>query len=148
MRFTWFNLMPWPYLPEDFREQNRSVWVDISGNLFDPVKGHTLYNDYMDLLEYAGAVGFDGIGVNEHHQNGYGLMPSPNLIAAGLARRTDHCAIVVLGASICALQSAAEGGRGIFHAGLSLRRPTGGGVSRGDFHGYELLLWYDPRSDA
>jgi alkanesulfonate monooxygenase SsuD/methylene tetrahydromethanopterin reductase-like flavin-dependent oxidoreductase (luciferase family) len=100
MRFTWFNLMPWPYLPEDFREQNRSVWVDINGNLFDPVKGHTLYNDYMDLLEYAGALGFDGIGVNEHHQNGYGLMPSPNLIAAGLARRTDQCAIVVLGASI------------------------------------------------
>ena len=29
MRFTWFNLMPWPYLPDDFREKNRSVWVDI-----------------------------------------------------------------------------------------------------------------------
>jgi hypothetical protein len=21
MRFTWFNLMPWPYLPDDFRIQ-------------------------------------------------------------------------------------------------------------------------------
>ena len=39
MRFTWFNLMPWPYLPEDFREKNRSVWVDIDSNLFDPAKG-------------------------------------------------------------------------------------------------------------
>ena len=29
MKFTWFNLMPWPYLPDDFRETNRSVWVDI-----------------------------------------------------------------------------------------------------------------------
>ena len=28
MKFTWFNLMPWPYLPEDFREKYRSVWVD------------------------------------------------------------------------------------------------------------------------
>src|SRR5690242_13102224 len=100
MRFTWFNLMPWPYLPDDFREKNRSVWVDIDAKLFDPVKGHELYNTYMDLLEYAGALGFDGIGVNEHHQNGYGLMPSPNLIAAGLARRTDNVALVVLGASI------------------------------------------------
>src|SRR5579864_493783 len=77
MRFTWFNLMPWPYLPDDFREKNRSVWVDIDAKLFDPVKGHELYNTYMDLLEYAGTLGFDGIGVNEHHQNGYGLMPSP-----------------------------------------------------------------------
>jgi alkanesulfonate monooxygenase SsuD/methylene tetrahydromethanopterin reductase-like flavin-dependent oxidoreductase (luciferase family) len=100
MKFTWFNLMPWPYLPEDFRQKNRSVWVDIDSKLFDPAKSHELYNTYMDLLEYAGKCGFDGIGVNEHHQNGYGLMPSPNLIAASLARRTQDVAIVVLGASI------------------------------------------------
>ena len=25
MKFTWFNLMPWPYLPDDFRETNRSL---------------------------------------------------------------------------------------------------------------------------
>ena len=100
MRFTWFNLMPWPYLPDDFREKNRSVWVDIDSNLFDPAKSHQVYNNYLDLLEYAGTLGFDGIGVNEHHQNAYGLMPSPNLIAASLARRTDDVALVVLGASI------------------------------------------------
>lgn len=97
MKFTWFNLMPWPYLPDDFREKNRSVWVDIDQNLFDPAKSHEVYNTYMDLLEYAGAIGFDGIGVNEHHQNGYGIMPSPNIIAAALARRTVDPAIVVLG---------------------------------------------------
>jgi alkanesulfonate monooxygenase SsuD/methylene tetrahydromethanopterin reductase-like flavin-dependent oxidoreductase (luciferase family) len=100
MKFTWFNLMPWPYLPDDFREKNRSVWVDIDQKLFDPVKSHEVYNTYMDLLEYAGTVGFDGIGVNEHHQNGYGIMPSPNIIAAGLARRTKDTALVVLGNSI------------------------------------------------
>jgi alkanesulfonate monooxygenase SsuD/methylene tetrahydromethanopterin reductase-like flavin-dependent oxidoreductase (luciferase family) len=100
MKFTWFNLMPWPYLPDDFREKNRSVWVDIDQNLFDPVKSHEVYNTYMDLLEYADTLGFDGIGVNEHHQNGYGIMPSPNIIAAGLARRTKNAALVVLGNSI------------------------------------------------
>ena len=100
MKFTWFNLMPWPYMPDDFREKHRSVWVDIDQRLFDPVKSHEVYNTYMDLLEYAGTLGFDGIGVNEHHQNGYGLMPSPNIIAAGLARRTKDAALVVLGNSI------------------------------------------------
>jgi hypothetical protein len=50
MRFTWFNLMPWPYLPDDFREKNRSVWVDIDPNLFDPAKSHQVYNNYLDLL--------------------------------------------------------------------------------------------------
>jgi hypothetical protein len=33
MRFVWFNLMPWPHLPEDFREKYRSVWVDIPSAL-------------------------------------------------------------------------------------------------------------------
>ncbi len=84
MKFTWFNLMPWPHLPDDFREKNRSVWVDIPSTLYDPRKGHSVYNTYMDQLEYAETLGFDGIGVNEHHQNGYGLMPSPNIMAAGL----------------------------------------------------------------
>ena len=67
MKFTWFNLMPWPYLPDDFREKHRSVWVDIDQRLFDPEKANAVYNTYMDLLEYAGTVGFDGVGVNEHH---------------------------------------------------------------------------------
>ncbi len=100
MKFTWFNLMPWPgLLPDDFRQTNRSVWVDINSRYFDPARAHVVYNDYLDLLEYAAQVGFDGVGVNEHHQNAYGLMPSPNLIAAALARRTDNCALVVLGTS-------------------------------------------------
>jgi alkanesulfonate monooxygenase SsuD/methylene tetrahydromethanopterin reductase-like flavin-dependent oxidoreductase (luciferase family) len=100
VRLTWFNLMPWPYLPDNFREAYRSVWVDIPNKLYDPELGHHLYHQYMDQLEYADSLGFDGIGVNEHHQNGYGLMPSPNIIAAGLARRTSKAAICVIGNSI------------------------------------------------
>jgi alkanesulfonate monooxygenase SsuD/methylene tetrahydromethanopterin reductase-like flavin-dependent oxidoreductase (luciferase family) len=100
MKFTWFNLMPWPYLPDDFREKYHSVWVDIPNKLYDPQKGHFVYHQYMDQLEYAEQVGFDGIGCNEHHQNGYGLMPSPNIIAAGLSRRTSKAAIAVIGNSL------------------------------------------------
>jgi alkanesulfonate monooxygenase SsuD/methylene tetrahydromethanopterin reductase-like flavin-dependent oxidoreductase (luciferase family) len=100
MKFTWFNLMPWPYLPDDFRRKYRSVWVDIPSSLYDPAKGHALYNTYLDELEYAEELGFDGIGVNEHHANGYGLMPSPNIMAATLSRRTSRAALVVLGNSI------------------------------------------------
>ena len=100
MKFTFFNLMPWPYLPDDFREKHRSVWVDIPTSLYDPVKGHDVYNTYLDELEYAEQLGYDGIGVNEHHANAYGMMPSPNLMAASLARRTSKAALVVLGNSI------------------------------------------------
>jgi len=100
MRFVWFNLMPWPDLPEDFREKYRSVWVDIPSALYDPTRGHEVYNTYLDQLEFAETVGYDGLGVNEHHANAYGLMPSPCLMAAALARRTSRAALVVLGSSI------------------------------------------------
>jgi alkanesulfonate monooxygenase SsuD/methylene tetrahydromethanopterin reductase-like flavin-dependent oxidoreductase (luciferase family) len=76
------------------------VWVDIDAGLFDPEVGHRAYNDYLDELEFAAASGFDGVCVNEHHQNGYGLMPSPNLMAATLARNTRDAAIVVMGNSL------------------------------------------------
>jgi alkanesulfonate monooxygenase SsuD/methylene tetrahydromethanopterin reductase-like flavin-dependent oxidoreductase (luciferase family) len=100
MKFHWFHLMPYPDLPDDFREKYSSVWVDVPSHLFDPARGHEVYNDYLDELEYAADAGFDGICVNEHHQNAYGLMPSPNLMAASLARRTSKAALVVLGNSI------------------------------------------------
>ncbi|HKU99284.1 MAG TPA: LLM class flavin-dependent oxidoreductase [Vineibacter sp.] len=100
MKFTWFHLMPWPHLPDDFREKHRSVWVDIPTTLYDARRGHHVYHEYLDQLEFAEKMGFDALGVNEHHANAYGLMPSPNLMAAALSRRTSKAAIMVLGDSI------------------------------------------------
>ena len=96
----WFHLMPYTELPDDFRDKNSSVWVDIHSSLFDPRRAHHMYNDFMDELEFAAECGFDAICVNEHHSNGYGLMPSPNLVASSLARRTSDAALCVLGNSL------------------------------------------------
>src|SRR5487761_10596 len=97
MKFHFFHLMPYPTLPPDFRDKYPSVWVDVPSALFDAETGHRSYNEYLDELEYADQVGFDGICVNEHHQNAYGLMPSPNLMAAALTQRTRRCQIAVIG---------------------------------------------------
>ncbi len=100
MKNLWFHLMPYKELPDNFRDQHKSVWVDIDPGLLDPSRAHVMYNEFMDELEYAAEVGFDGICCNEHHANGYGLMPSPNLIAATLARRTEDAALCVMGNSL------------------------------------------------
>ncbi len=100
MKLMWFHLMPYTELPDDFRDKHPSVWVDIHSSLFDPKRAHLMYNDFMDELEYAADCGFDAVCVNEHHSNGYGLMPSPNLIASSLARRTTDTAICVMGNSL------------------------------------------------
>ena len=100
MKICVFHLMPYRFLPEDFEARYRSVWVDVPGHLYDPEKGHALYHEFLDELELAEAAGFDGLCVNEHHANAYGLMPSPNLMAAALARRTSRAALIVLGDSL------------------------------------------------
>ncbi|HZB32063.1 MAG TPA: LLM class flavin-dependent oxidoreductase [Streptosporangiaceae bacterium] len=100
MKFTYFHLMPYPYLPDDFDEAYSSPSLTFPNKHFDPALGHRLYHRYLDELEYAEQIGFDGIAVNEHHQSAYGLMPSPNIMAAALARRTERSQIMVLGNAI------------------------------------------------
>src|SRR5215207_3499457 len=97
MKFYQFHLMPWPDLPEDFAQTHDSAWVVCENTLFDPERGHQVYNQYLDELELADQLGFDGVCVNEHHQNAYGLMPSPNLIGSILARQTTRVKIAVIG---------------------------------------------------
>lgn len=100
MKMLWFHLMPYPDLPEDFNKKHKSVWVDIDPSLFNRDIMAETYDTYIDQLVYAEECGFDAICVNEHHSNGYGLMPSPNLIASILANRTKTAAITVLGNSV------------------------------------------------
>ena len=97
MQYFFFHLMSWPHLPADFNEKYDSAWVWCPNSLYDPVKGHELYREYIDTLVMAEDLGFDGVCVNEHHQNAYGLMPSPNLIAAALTQRTKRMKIAVIG---------------------------------------------------
>jgi alkanesulfonate monooxygenase SsuD/methylene tetrahydromethanopterin reductase-like flavin-dependent oxidoreductase (luciferase family) len=100
VKFSYFHLMPYPYLPDDFDEAYEASSLTYPNNLFDPRRGAELYHRYLDELEYADHVGFDGVAVNEHHQSAYGLMPSPNIMAAALTRRTRRARIMVLGNAI------------------------------------------------
>jgi alkanesulfonate monooxygenase SsuD/methylene tetrahydromethanopterin reductase-like flavin-dependent oxidoreductase (luciferase family) len=100
VEFYYFHLMPWTPLPADFDRSHATAWVTFSNRHYDPKRGHRLYNEYLDELEEAERLGFDGLGVNEHHQTAYGTMPSPNLMAAALARRTLRAKIAILGNAI------------------------------------------------
>ena len=82
--------MSYPYLPADFDERYETGWVTVPNRLWDAERSRGLYQEYIDQLAYADEIGFDGMVLNEHHQNIYGLMPSPNLIAAALSQRTKR----------------------------------------------------------
>ncbi len=100
MEVVLFHLMPYADLDLEKGRANGTVWVNLPNSNFEPVKGHKLYNRYLDELEYGEELGFDAIAVNEHHQTAYGLMPSPIVTASALARRTRRAKIAILGSAL------------------------------------------------
>jgi hypothetical protein len=67
VKFFCFHLMPYSDLDLSYTEKHNSAWVTLPNSYYDPVKGHALYNRYLDELEYADQLGFDGLCVNEHY---------------------------------------------------------------------------------
>jgi len=100
MQVILFHLMSYADLDFEATKDHETVWVNLPNKYFDPVKGHQLYNRYLDELEYGEVLGFDGVAVNEHHQTAYGLMPSPVVMASALARRTKKVKIAILGSAL------------------------------------------------
>ena len=94
--YCW-HFMPYPYLPDDFEANHETGWATAPNTLWDREQARGLYQEYIDQLVYADELGFDGVTLNEHHQTIYGLMPSPNIIAAALTQRTTRAKICVLG---------------------------------------------------
>jgi alkanesulfonate monooxygenase SsuD/methylene tetrahydromethanopterin reductase-like flavin-dependent oxidoreductase (luciferase family) len=97
MKFFAFHLMPWDRLPDDFEQKYSSAWTKLPNSIYEPAHGNELYNRFLDELVLAEDLGFDGVCVNEHHQNAYGTMPSPNLMGSILARQTKRVQIAVIG---------------------------------------------------
>jgi len=90
MKVYAFDLMPWPHL-------DRPSYYPDSNALFDPARAQRLYAEHLDQMTLYEEYGFDAIGINEHHSKPYGLMPSPNLIAAALTQRTKRIKIALIG---------------------------------------------------
>jgi alkanesulfonate monooxygenase SsuD/methylene tetrahydromethanopterin reductase-like flavin-dependent oxidoreductase (luciferase family) len=100
LKFFFFHLMPYAALDPAYSDKYNSAWVTLPNSYYDPKIGHELYNRYLDEIEYADALGWDGVCVNEHHQNAYGLMPIPAVTAGALSRRTKNGKLAVLGRAL------------------------------------------------
>jgi alkanesulfonate monooxygenase SsuD/methylene tetrahydromethanopterin reductase-like flavin-dependent oxidoreductase (luciferase family) len=55
------------------------------------------YAEHLDAWEEIDRLGYDGLGFNEHHCSPYGLMNSPNLMAASAAQRTKRVKLLIYG---------------------------------------------------
>ena len=100
MKFFNFHLMPYRHADLEAIQKNGSAWVTFSNSHYDPKLGAELYHEYLDQMEYADQLGFDGVCLNEHHQTAYGLMPIPGVLAGALARSVKRARIAVLGRAL------------------------------------------------
>ena len=143
MKISAFHLMPHRELPADFEKRYESVWVTPPWwELADPARVGQYYNWTLDELLFAARAGFDGVCTNEHHQNAYGFMPSPNLMGSVLAKATNDLpvAIVQMGATLPTQNPPIRVAEEYAHARLHQRRAPGGRPAARQSHGREPLL--------
>lgn len=105
MKIFNFHLMPYAAADMDAIREHGTSWVTFSNSHYDPKKGAKLYHEYLDQLERADELGFDGVLVNEHHQTAYGLMPTPGVLAGALARKVKRGKLAVLGRALPLLEN-------------------------------------------
>ena len=64
---------------------------------FTPEVAARTYAEHLAAWEELDRLGYDGVGFNEHHCSPYGLMNSPNLLAAAAAQRTKNLKLLIYG---------------------------------------------------
>ncbi len=95
-----FHLMPYRHVDLDAIGKHGSAWVTFSNSHYDAEKGAELYHEYLDQMELADRLGFDGVCLNEHHQTAYGMMPIPGVLAGALARSVKRAKLAILGRAL------------------------------------------------
>lgn len=96
MRLYHFSEMPYPYVPPEAEEAHGGLKYFLPNRYYDPVRGHDLYQRYLDEYELADELGFD-LMVNEHHQSAATLHVSATLSASAVISRTRHGRVLILG---------------------------------------------------
>lgn len=101
MRTIYLSTNPYRHLPADFTDRYESIWVTPPNqDLCDPATAGKYSRWTLEELEAADDAGFDGMGTNEHHSNGYAMPVSPHMTAGILASRQSDAAICVLGTTL------------------------------------------------
>jgi alkanesulfonate monooxygenase SsuD/methylene tetrahydromethanopterin reductase-like flavin-dependent oxidoreductase (luciferase family) len=92
-----FTEMGYTAYPQDQARQHGYNNLMFPNEHFSPERAQELYSMYFDELQYCSESGFDGVMINEHHNNPLCMMPSVNVIGSILARITQKGRIVFLG---------------------------------------------------
>jgi alkanesulfonate monooxygenase SsuD/methylene tetrahydromethanopterin reductase-like flavin-dependent oxidoreductase (luciferase family) len=96
MRIFGFDLLPYPeHL--DYLKVDGELPYPLPRKHFRPQLAVQNYREHLDAWALMEELGFEGIGFNEHHTSPYGLMTSPNIMAAAASQRLSRMKILIYG---------------------------------------------------
>src|SRR3569832_2427588 len=75
----------------------RHMPFPLPGDRFEAEIVVCFYELHLAVWEEMDRLGFDGVGLNEHHTTPHGMMNSPNMMAAVAAQRTKKLKFLMLG---------------------------------------------------
>lgn len=93
MEVVVFDLVPYA---EHIYEGREMPWP-LPRRDFDPAAAVRTYREHLDAWAELDRLGYDGVGFNEHHTSPYGMMTSPNLLAAAAIQRTQRLRLFICG---------------------------------------------------
>lgn len=96
MKVYLMDLLPYGRHFDEFKA-DRFIPYPLPGRHFDPGVAARTYDEHFAIWEEMDRLGFDGLGLNEHHTTPHGLMVSPNMICAAAARVTKKLQFLILG---------------------------------------------------
>src|SRR6266498_690933 len=96
MRVFGFDLLAYPEHMDHLKVDGELLYP-LPKQYFHPEVAIQNYQEHLDAWALMEEIGFDGIGFNEHHTSPYGLMTSPNLMAAAASQRLQRMKILIYG---------------------------------------------------
>ncbi|PYN48101.1 MAG: hypothetical protein DMD95_03670 [Candidatus Rokuibacteriota bacterium] len=91
-----FDLLPYDEHLDHLKDGKELPWP-LPRRHFKPDVAVRTYTEHLAAWEAMDRLGYDGVGFNEHHTSPYGLMNSPNLLAAAAAQRTQRLKLLMYG---------------------------------------------------
>ncbi|HLQ33440.1 MAG TPA: LLM class flavin-dependent oxidoreductase [Chloroflexota bacterium] len=96
MKVFVFDLLPYGENLDHLKEGKELPWPLPKKHINPEVAART-YAEHLEAWEALDRLGYDGVGFNEHHTSPYGLMNSPNLMAAAVSQRTKNLKLLIYG---------------------------------------------------
>jgi hypothetical protein len=75
-----FTEMAYSAYPQDVAAQRGYTALMLPNSYFNLAKADELYQGYFEAYRYASEIGFDGVMINEHHNNPLNMMRSMELL--------------------------------------------------------------------